>query len=178
MEEIKNKIENFKKNHSFKLGKKDIIIIVLAFLFILACSDANDSSEYENQISELNTQITNLNTELESAKKQVTDLQETNKSLEEKNQELTSKINETESSSISTEQTSSENSGNSTTTTSPETSNSSNNTSNSENSQMVWVGDSGTKYHNEGCRTLKGNGHQITLQQALAEGREPCKVCH
>lgn len=173
MEEIKNKIENFKKNHSFKLGKKDIIIIVLAFLFILACSDANDSSEYENQISELNTQITNLNTELESAKKQVADLQETNESLEEENQELTSKINGTESSAISTEQTSSENSGNSSpSTTSSETSN------DDDNSQMVWVGETGTKYHNEGCRTLKGNGHQITLQQAFAEGREPCKVCH
>lgn len=173
MEEIKNKIENFKKNHSFKLGKKDIIIIILAFLFILACSDVSDSSEYEKQISELNTQITNLNTGIESAKKQVTDLQETNKSLKEENQKLISKINETESSAISTEQTSTENSGNSTqSTTSSEVSN------DDGNSQMVWVGDSGTKYHNESCRTLKGNKHQITLQQALAEGREPCKVCH
>ena len=43
---------------------------------------------------------------------------------------------------------------------------------------MVWVGETGTKYHNQGCRTLKGKGHQITMQQALAEGREPCKVCH
>ena len=44
--------------------------------------------------------------------------------------------------------------------------------------EMVWVGDTGTKYHYQSCRTLKGNGHQITLQQALAEGRAPCKVCH
>ena len=53
-------------------------------------------------------------------------------------------------------------------------------TSNAQNtnSQMVWVGETGTKYHNQGCSTLKGKGHQITLQQALAEGREPCKVCH
>lgn len=173
MEEIKNKIENFKKNHSFKLGKKDIIIIILAFLFILACSDANDSSKYENQISELNTQIINLNTELESTKKQVSDLQETNKNLEQEKQELESRINETENSKIDTEQTSSENSEKSTQSTTPsEISN------DDENSQMVWVGDSGTKYHNESCRTLKGNKHQITLQQALAEGREPCKVCH
>ena len=173
MEEIKNKIENFKKNHSFKLGKKDIIIIILAFLFILACSDANDSSKYENQISELNTQIINLNTELESTKKQVSDLQETNKNLEQEKQELESRINETENSKIDTEQTSAENSGKSTqSTTSSEVSN------DDENSQIVWVGDSGTKYHNESCRTLKGNKHQITLQQALAEGREPCKVCH
>lgn len=53
---------------------------------------------------------------------------------------------------------------------------SSNNSGN--NTEMVWVGDSGTKYHHENCRTLKGNKHQITLQQALNEGREPCKVCH
>ena len=43
---------------------------------------------------------------------------------------------------------------------------------------MVWVGETGTKYHYQGCRTLKGKGHQITLQQAQAEGRAPCKVCH
>ena len=45
-------------------------------------------------------------------------------------------------------------------------------------SQMVWVGETGSKYHNQGCRTLKGKGHQITLQQAQSEGRAPCKVCH
>ena len=49
---------------------------------------------------------------------------------------------------------------------------------NDENKQFVWVGNSGTKYHNQGCRTLKGNGHQITLEKALSEGRQPCKVCH
>lgn len=47
-----------------------------------------------------------------------------------------------------------------------------------ENSKVVWVGDTGTKYHVKGCRTLKGKGHQITLEQALKEGRQPCKVCH
>ena len=51
-------------------------------------------------------------------------------------------------------------------------------TSSDNNSEMVWVGNTGTKYHNEGCRTLKGNGHQITMKQALSEGREACKVCH
>lgn len=51
------------------------------------------------------------------------------------------------------------------------------NASNS-NSQMVWVGETGTKYHNQWCGTLKGKGHQITMEQAQAEGRQPCKVCH
>ena len=43
---------------------------------------------------------------------------------------------------------------------------------------MVWVGNTGTKYHRQDCRTLKAKGHQITMQQALAEGREACKVCY
>ena len=50
--------------------------------------------------------------------------------------------------------------------------------SSASNSQMVWVGNTGTKYHVQSCRTLKGKGHQITMQQALAEGRQACKVCH
>lgn len=56
----------------------------------------------------------------------------------------------------------------------------SNSTTNIDNNnlQMVWVGDTGTKYHIQSCRTLKGKGHQITKQQALAEGRQACKVCH
>ncbi len=45
------------------------------------------------------------------------------------------------------------------------------------NEEMTWVGDTGTKYHRKTCRTLKGNGHQITMKQALAEGRTACKVC-
>ena len=47
-----------------------------------------------------------------------------------------------------------------------------------ENAQYVWVGDTGTKYHKEDCPTLKGSGHRITMDQALSEGREACKVCY
>ncbi len=42
----------------------------------------------------------------------------------------------------------------------------------------VQVRENGTKYHIQSCPSLKGKGHQITLQQAQSEGREPCKVCH
>lgn len=45
-------------------------------------------------------------------------------------------------------------------------------------SQMVWVGQTGSKYHTQNCPTLKGKGHQITYNQAISEGRQPCKVCH
>lgn len=48
---------------------------------------------------------------------------------------------------------------------------------NDKNSKTVWIGNTGTKYHRESCGTLKGKGHKITLKEAIAEGREPCKVC-
>lgn len=53
-----------------------------------------------------------------------------------------------------------------------------NKTENSSSSGYVWVGNTGNKYHKQSCGTLKGKGHKITLKEALAEGREPCKVCY
>lgn len=46
------------------------------------------------------------------------------------------------------------------------------------NSEMVWIGETGNKYHFEDCRTLKGNKYQITLEEALAQGKTSCGVCH
>lgn len=51
-------------------------------------------------------------------------------------------------------------------------------TTNGMSEQTVWIGDTGTKYHDQNCRTLRGNKTKITLKEALAQGREPCKVCH
>lgn len=42
----------------------------------------------------------------------------------------------------------------------------------------VWIGETGTKYHYKDCRTLKGNKYEITLKEAEAQGRTPCKVCY
>lgn len=50
--------------------------------------------------------------------------------------------------------------------------------SSNENTTMVWIGETGTKYHEQDCRTLKGKGHQITLDEALSEGRGACGVCY
>ena len=46
------------------------------------------------------------------------------------------------------------------------------------NSEMVWIGETGNKYHFENCRTLKGNKYQITMEEALAMGRTSCGVCN
>lgn len=60
-------------------------------------------------------------------------------------------------------------------------------TSNTDNNQVVpsnnqgqtvYVGKTGSKYHYQGCRTLKGSGVPISFDDAIAEGRTPCKVCH
>lgn len=58
------------------------------------------------------------------------------------------------------------------------TNTSSSSTKTSSSSGYVWVGNTGHKYHKQSCGTLKGKGHKITLKEALAEGREPCKVCY
>lgn len=47
-----------------------------------------------------------------------------------------------------------------------------------KSSRTVYVGATGNKYHKQGCGTLKGKGHAISLDEALAEGRTPCKRCN
>lgn len=42
---------------------------------------------------------------------------------------------------------------------------------------IVYRGETGTKYHYQDCPTLKGKGSPITYDEALEQGREPCKVC-
>lgn len=48
----------------------------------------------------------------------------------------------------------------------------------SSQDEIVWVGETGTKYHYKDCRSLKGKGHPITMKEALAEGRTSCGICH
>lgn len=52
-----------------------------------------------------------------------------------------------------------------------------NETSYQESSNIVWVGETGNKYHRESCSTLSGRKYKMTLQEAKAEGREACKRC-
>lgn len=149
---------------TFWKDKKNIAIIILSFLLfcaICAYSTPTDITEYENKINELNSQVNTLNEIIQDNNNQIQNLQDANKLLQEDKNKLENEKNELNSQIEELQKTSSTQT-----------------TSSTNNSQMVWVGETGTKYHNQGCRTLKGKGHQITMQQALAEGREPCKVCH
>ena len=44
--------------------------------------------------------------------------------------------------------------------------------------KTVYVGKTGSKYHYKDCRTLKKGAYPMSLDDALAEGRTPCQICH
>ena len=43
---------------------------------------------------------------------------------------------------------------------------------------VVYVTETGTKYHVDGCRYLKKSKIEKNLADAVAEGYEPCSKCH
>jgi hypothetical protein len=43
---------------------------------------------------------------------------------------------------------------------------------------IVYVTESGEKYHTATCPYLSESCYPISRDQAIAEGREPCKHCH
>lgn len=44
--------------------------------------------------------------------------------------------------------------------------------------EMVWVSNTGSKYHSRSSCSGMNNPSQVPLSQALAMGLEPCKKCH
>lgn len=46
------------------------------------------------------------------------------------------------------------------------------------NAQTVYITNTGEKYHNAGCRYLRKSQIPISLDDAVAQGYTPCKVCH
>lgn len=128
--------------------------------------DNNTTDENTSNTSNTNTD-TNSNTNASNTSSTSTKnntKKSTASSTKEKNTSTSSK--KTSSSSSSTSKS---------TSSSTKTSSSNKNTS---SSGYVWVGNTGHKYHKQTCPTLKGKGHKITLKEALAEGREACKVCY
>ena len=50
-------------------------------------------------------------------------------------------------------------------------------TTSSSGGGTVYIGNTGNKYHRQDCRTLKGKGHPISIDEARRQGRTACKVC-
>lgn len=182
---------------SFWKDRKNIAIVILSILLlgIILSYPSSDNITDNSQDANFTSTINELQSELKEKQNQIINLQNTNKSLTEENEkledekkELNSKLEDSQknvsknstTASSTTGSTSGKTSTGTVSSTSKNTNTSNKETSSSaeNNSEMVWVGETGTKYHVQSCRTLKGKGHQITLKQALAEGREPCKVCH
>ena len=152
-----------------KISKEQIKTIVIAVLAVtlLGFVSSDNTQELSNKIENLTDSNNNL-----SAK-----IVELNEVLDQKNKEIQN-LENAQNEIAANNQISQDTSSSNTLVTDTSASQSASNNSNDENEQLVWVGNSGTKYHNQGCRTLKDNGHQITLEKALSEGRQPCKVCH
>jgi micrococcal nuclease len=51
-------------------------------------------------------------------------------------------------------------------------------TSTSADSTTVYITNTGTKYHLEGCRYLDSSKIAISLSDACAKGYTPCSVCN
>ncbi len=182
----------YKENKkSFFKDKKNVVILILSILLFCAFySYANpiDVSKYENQIKDLKNTTEQLQTEKTNLEQEKNKLEEDKKALEEQKtnlenekQELTQKVDELSKAKEESHTVAKSDSPVTTSTTSSNKSSSSPvvaTSQNTNNSQMVWIGETGTKYHNQSCKTLKGNKYQITLQQAQSEGRQACKVCH
>lgn len=94
----------------------------------------------------------------------------------EKKSQKAAEENSPEATGEQTQKATSENSKKEAATTQNAASNSVSSNSN-DSSQTVYIGNTGTKYHRQSCSTLKGNGHAISLSEALKQGREPCKRC-
>lgn len=43
---------------------------------------------------------------------------------------------------------------------------------------IVYITDTGSKYHRSGCRHLQDSKIEIGKDTAIAQGYEPCKTCH
>lgn len=181
---FRKKVDDSKNGYKekFKLKNllqgKNLAIVILSFLLIcFSLTIPSDNTEQlQNSIEELNTKITNQEQQLKDNEEKIKALQNDNEGLNQQIKTLNAEKDELKKendSIIASFNTYTPTSSNLSIPTA--TNNSS--TENNNIEQMVWVGNTGNKYHKQNCSTLKGNGHQITYQQAIAEGRQACKVC-
>lgn len=161
-------MENNKIKKVFWKDKKNIAIIILSTLLLLSFIALGENDNTSNEANTLNSKLSNLEASISTLEKEKQDLENENTKLKQEKENLEIENQSLKESSSLSQQT--------VVNTTPEKENTTQ--SSEDKSETVWVGESGNKYHTQNCRTLKGKGHEITLQQALAEGRQACKVCH
>lgn len=161
-------MENNKIKKVFWKDKKNIAIIILSTLLLFSFIALGENDNTSNETNTLNSKLSNLEASISTLEKENQNLENENTKLKQEKENLEIENQSLKETSNQSQQTVVD--------TTPEKENTTQ--SSEDKSETVWVGESGNKYHTQNCRTLKGKGHEITLQQALAEGRQACKVCH
>ena len=200
---MKNNLEEVEGKKKIFKDKKNIAIIILSILLLFAiCGSSENSIETSNSLpKEENIQVNQDKIQELEREKNVL-IQEKEKLETEKNelyiekQDLENERNqlqkekedlETQTSTLEQEKTTlsdqleqlknklanQKTTSNSTSSTS-QTSTSTQNT----NSAIVYVTETGKKYHKSGCSYLKKSKIQINLSDAKAQGYTPCSKCY
>lgn len=146
---------------------------------------AEKLQEANLQIASLQSQTNDLNQKLQSSNAQVTDLQKKNSQLENSMTEnddfyalaerIRQEIASTGKGTLIIE-TTTDDELNAETSYSIDLSNAPT-SSTITNSEIVYITDTGDKYHRDGCRYLRESKHEISRNNAVSQGYTPCSVC-
>ncbi len=197
MESLLEKLKTFIKEKSLLVASILAIIIVIMFATILGTSGEKETlakqykelqAKSQETSQNLQTQIKEKDSKITDNEKKITELQQEEKKneinesiktletekqkLEEEKQTLTTQIEELKkTSSILTER---KNVRASTSTSSSSVTTTAQNT----NSAIVYVTNTGKKYHKSSCSYLKKSKIQMNLSEAQSEGYTPCSRCY
>lgn len=196
MEDEKN-TEKVEEKLYFLKDKKNIAIFILSIvLFISICSNLFSSKgtqikeKYEENeaimnnliaekdmlIKENENKITSLRDDNKILREEKQKLEEEKKSLEEEKTTLNSKIQELEK--ISSTKTQSQNTSSKTASVPNNTQKTTATSTQNTNSAIVYVTQTGKKYHKSGCSYLKKSKIQKTLSEVQSQGYTPCSKCY
>jgi septal ring factor EnvC (AmiA/AmiB activator) len=176
-----NKFSKFiQDNEQYIKSKRTIAIIVLTILLLFSCSLKNDkknsivSQDNSEQIKSLTASIEEKESIIKEKDNQIKQLYEEKSALEEQKnsleKDLNSQITELQS---RVNEDRDKNTYSKTNTTAVQ-----NNEVSMPQSNMVYVTDTGKKYHRDGCQYLKKSKRAITLQDAQKQGYTPCSKCY
>ena len=137
-----------------------------------------DKTEFNKQISQLNSDIQNLDSSIQTKQNELNEKVAAKEEEERRQAAEAEAKRQQEAEQQRAAQQKSSSSGSQQKATKQQSSSSNNQQQVSSQGGTVWVGETGNKYHKQSCPTLKGKGHQISLQAAKDEGRTACKVCY
>lgn len=133
--------------------------------------------ESSAQITELQASNETLQSEKETLEGQKSQLEQEKATLQTQNQELNARVEELQR--ISSSQTTSAKQSSTTVAASTTPSATvSNAPTGDTNSEMVYITDTGKKYHSGGCSYLRSSKHEISKSSAISQGYTACSRCN